>query len=168
MPCSTVDPSLSLPLGMPVLLTNRWLELAGDGSIVSIRLHFYAGQGKLDHLKEFLEERSSSDWRVARWFGPPEVRFDPRQTDASLYPPAPPVYPSHPRFLADPELLFADAMTDLIVDLPYGFFVDQGDLGPLCYTAVVEQQSENELRFLSQGDRRFPAAIARSALSWHW
>jgi hypothetical protein len=132
-----------------------------------IRGHFYAERGDIEDLIEFLEDRSCLDWLVARKM--PLRRsalIACKRTHPSILPHL--VYPSDPSFAADPELLFAPAMTNLILQLPTGHFLVRKDAAPLCYTSVMEQESEHQLRFLDAGDWRITPAIAKAPFSWHW
>lgn len=158
------------PSGGPsktLLLANRWVVIAPEGHIHSVRVHFYTGEGSLEEMISFLQDRAVSDWQVAHVFDPPEIRFDPQAEDPSLWPPPRPVFADHPRFLNDPEQITADAMTRLIVNLPTIRFVEQ-DEAPLCYTSVMQLAGEDELEFMKPGDPRFPRVIRKARVTRAW
>lgn len=169
--CAHAPPSCRLDGPEPHLLANRWLVIAQDGTICAVRAHLYSVQRAGFDPQAFLRSRARSDWRIAREFPAPEFHIDrlaielelgPERT-AARFPPGPPISAQHWRFWKDPELMFGDAMSRLIMDLPDGLFVE-GHQPYFYYSSVMIRPADEdgELSFLDRRDPRYPDCVLRA------
>jgi hypothetical protein len=151
-----------------VLLANRWIVMAPQGHIDSIRVHLYTGQGERNDMIAFLQERSLIDWRVARRFVPPEIRFDRLAVDEpGSYPPAPPVSANLRCFFTNPELMVGDAMTEAMLELPDSFFLEL-PRSLICCTSALLRSRDDEVRLLDPCEHLFPRPFAKARITTPW